>query len=181
MRGIGAAIRAGHAAAEPERQPLHDAVHGERHHHRRNAEQRDPGAVEGTHQRTHAERQCKRRNGPRIAAERTRHHQDRASIEHPRDREIDAADQDDEGLPRRHQPDEGGDDEDRADTVEAREARPHRLADGEQHDAGDEGIDDAAPISGEELAHGGSAHRRRLTKRPIILAEITAASRNRPS
>jgi hypothetical protein len=174
---IGAAVGAGHAAAQAQRQPLHDAVHGERHHHRRNAEQGDARAVAGAHQRAHAERQGEGGDCPRVAAERTGDHQDRAGVEHPWHREIDAADEDDEGLPRRHQPHEGGDGEDRANAVEAREAWPDRLADHEQQDAGEEGIDHAPPVGGEERAD----HRLRLTARPIILAEITAASRNRPS
>ena len=187
-RRVGRAGSAGHAAAQSQRQALHDSVHGERHDHRRDPEKGDDDAIHEPGGGAHAERESQRIEGPAVLSERAGDEQDRRAVENPGNGEVDAADQDDEGLSCRDQTDERGDGQNGGDARRARESRVHDRADDEQQDRRRIGVDDPSAVFGQSepleraCARDPSLrHRRRFRMRPMRPPATTAMTRKSPS
>ena len=146
-----------------------------RHHHRRHAE----------HRHTHAADEPTTAPMPKVAANpsasrlscpATGHHHDRRSVQHPRHRQIDPADQHDEICPAATNP--TNDATTSTDSMlPARKTWPHQIADDEQQHGGGGGIQHPPLIAADAHAH----HCRTRASRPIPFAARTATTRNSPS
>jgi hypothetical protein len=145
-RRVSCASWTGEAAAETKRQTLQHAIHGKRHHHSGNAEHRDADAVAEADDRAHAERQRKRQRHARVAAGGAAHHQDRAGVQRPRNRKVDAADENHEGLSGRDNAHEAGNGEDRLYALERGKPGPDEAAGGKEHDRRRDRVKDPALV-----------------------------------
>ena len=122
-----------------ERQTFHDPVHRQGHHDCRDSEVCDAETVDEPHSRTEPEREQQRVGGAGVPAERGGGEQHPGCVQHPRNGEVDTADEEHECLAGGDKTDERRDDEDRLDAVGAREAWVEERSDDEDEDRCAEG------------------------------------------
>ena len=148
-RRVGGAGLAGHAAAQAQREPFHDAVHGERHNDRRHAQEGDDDAVDQTRGGAHAEGEQQRIGGEPVLAKGGVTRRIAAPLRtHGTERSIPPMSTTNV-CPAATSPTKEATVRIAMTLPEPREARMHEIADDEQHDRRKIGIDDPSTVLGQ--------------------------------
>ena len=129
------ALGGGRSVRVEEERPGEDHVHPQRHDDRRDAEERDPDAVDHADKRAHREDERDRPDQRPVLAVREQRHENRSTVQRPRDREVDAAAEDHERLAERDDADERGLNQEDPHMVRAREPRRECAGDHEEQRA----------------------------------------------